>query len=406
MATLMHRTRLLTPLVVLLAVVLLAGVACGSQQNGSDNAGNNSASNGNQGGANVGGGQNGSDNAGNKSTSNGNQGGANVGSGQNGSDNAGNKSTSNGTQTPGEQATGLGNSSSNPPSYAGDVSGAQTQNALRQLPPASSVAQEASSQLPELSDTQQPTVEDFVAAVSQDIDAFWAQEFERFESYCQSTGGGAQASQYATSGSAQASQYATSGSAQANQYGQSQGGNNPACSVSFTYRSPRLVEFVGSTPSPCGDVTGAAYCPEDQTLYIELSEQVEHAQQYNGDVFIIAASVAHEFGHHVQNRMGYFDPNRPGVVVTFQGEPVPFENQADCLSGVWASSVNWRGMINQTNVIDAMKYRASIGEPFSSHQTHGTPKERATWWYGGFQGGDASQCTGQQFDTSSASATQ
>jgi predicted metalloprotease len=74
------------------------------------------------------------------------------------------------------------------------------------------------------------------------------------------------------------------------------------------YKSPRLVMFTDVTPTACGygqSAAGPFYCPEDQTVYIDLSfyQMLQQRFKAPGD-FAQAYVVAHEVGHHVQNLLG------------------------------------------------------------------------------------------------------
>ncbi|MGZ0148772.1 neutral zinc metallopeptidase [Kribbella sp. WER1] len=80
------------------------------------------------------------------------------------------------------------------------------------------------------------------------------------------------------------------------------------------FRPPNLMIFSGATTSPCGGGTGAGisfYCPTNQTIYMEAGTDVTFWRK-NGNISYqsdwvrmkMADTVAHEFGHHVQNMVG------------------------------------------------------------------------------------------------------
>jgi hypothetical protein len=251
----------------------------------------------------------------------------------------------------------------------------RSQEVLGQL--TASSTPEVSSEPPTLDDTQQTSLESWIGFVGEDVDGFWAQTFQGWID--------AQASS-----SSSQDQYAST-----TQYNTT----SEEARVVFPYASARLNVFVGADDTPCtGDATAAMYCGMDQTVHIELQE-AQQVYEEAGD-FALASKIAHEWGHHVQNRLRYFDPDNPSLQVTFEERSVPFELQADCLAGVWAYYAGYRGMIEEGDVEEAMSYRSSLGENLPPEQrTHGTPEERAVWWYRGFETGDSSQCTGQEFDT-------
>ena len=74
------------------------------------------------------------------------------------------------------------------------------------------------------------------------------------------------------------------------------------------YQEPQLVLFSGATESACGRASssvGPFYCGEDQKVYIDLEFYKELTDRLGapGD-FAEAYVIAHEVGHHVQNRLG------------------------------------------------------------------------------------------------------
>ncbi|HEY1274750.1 MAG TPA: neutral zinc metallopeptidase [Thermoleophilaceae bacterium] len=156
--------------------------------------------------------------------------------------------------------------------------------------------------------------------------------------------------------------------------------------------------------SACGDDLGdtaAAYCPNDDTIYISekfASDIYDGAldpvlpgssQGYGGTVgdFAVAYIVAHEYGHQVQNELGLFDQ---------YGSQVPtmaFELQADCYAGTWAASAYQQDRLEQGDVEEAIDAALAVGDFDTANPGHhGTPEERADAWNTGFESGDPSSC--------------
>ena len=173
------------------------------------------------------------------------------------------------------------------------------------------------------------------------------------------------------------------------------------------------VSYVGipagqTAPSACGDETGtmgdraAAYCPGDDTIYISqkfatdiYSGSLDHvlpgsSQGYGGTIgdFSVAYIVAHEYGHEVQDELGLFEQ---------YGQQVPtmaFELQADCYAGTWAKSAYDENRLEDGDVQEALDAALAVGDFDSSNPSHhGTPEQREEAWNSGFESGDPSSCS-------------
>jgi predicted metalloprotease len=194
---------------------------------------------------------------------------------------------------------------------AGTVSVDQALGVLSQLSDTSDT--QVAAQPPTSDGTQEQSIDAFMQAVGADVDAFWAQLFGSWNNT-----------------SAAQCQYDPSQGA-SDQYDPSQ---CPVVSTTgqFSYGSPPLTLFSGSIDTgPCGEVSQSVYCfvEGSQGVYIERGEAQEAYTQINdtdGADFAVAFLLAHEYGHHVQAELGYFDPNNAELVQTFEERSVPFEN--------------------------------------------------------------------------------
>lgn len=154
----------------------------------------------------------------------------------------------------------------------------------------------------------------------------------------------------------------------------------------------------------CGalaDDTAAFYCPVDDTIYIGevLADGVYRGvlrgfpgqeRGYGRAVgdFGVAYLVAHEYAHNVQQELGFFDRRRRG------GQARPFELQADCLAGAWATSVYQAGKLQPGDVQEALDTALAVGDfEVGTEQHHGTPEERRDAWRLGFTSGKPGDCT-------------
>jgi uncharacterized protein len=160
--------------------------------------------------------------------------------------------------------------------------------------------------------------------------------------------------------------------------------------------------------SACGDGSGdlgdsaAAYCSGDDTIYISekfatdiYSGALDHAlpgssQGYGRTVgdFAVAYIVAHEYGHQIQDELGLFEQ---------YGRQLPtaaFELQADCYAGTWANSAYQENRLEDGDVQEALDAALAVGDfNAGSPGHHGTPEQREEAWRSGFETGDAASCS-------------
>lgn len=178
--------------------------------------------------------------------------------------------------------------------------------------------------------------------------------------------------------------------------------------VGRPYTPPVLVLFSGVTASPCGNASGATgpfYCPADRKAYLDTDFFATLSRQLGarGD-FAAAYVIAHEVAHHVQNELGILGQvnERRQVVGETQANAltVRLELQADCLSGVWARSVD--GLLEPGDLEEALNAARMIGDdhlqkragrvPQPHTFTHGTSEQRSRWFATGYQSGDIRSC--------------
>ncbi len=170
------------------------------------------------------------------------------------------------------------------------------------------------------------------------------------------------------------------------------------------YREPKLVLFTNQVNSACGKAgssTGPFYCPGDEKLYLDFAFFTELKNEFKapGD-FAQAYVIAHEVGHHVQNILGTMDKvNRAG---NSNDLSVRLELQADCYAGVWAFYANKQGLVQAGDPEEAIRAASAVGDDSIQKRaqgyvvpesfTHGSSRERMTWFSKGFQTGDMRQC--------------
>lgn len=193
-----------------------------------------------------------------------------------------------------------------------------------------------------------------------------------------------------------------------------------------TYVPPKLRLFTGQVQSACGGATSASgpfYCPADQKVYLDTQffkdmrskmgitgEQNASEQTQNGQVadFAQAYVIAHEVGHHIQTLLGISSQVRQlqakaGSQAKANELSVRQELQADCFAGLWARHNHQRtNFLEKGDIEEALDAAQKIGDDYLQHKahghsvpdsfTHGTSKQRQTWFYKGFETGDINAC--------------
>jgi uncharacterized protein len=175
------------------------------------------------------------------------------------------------------------------------------------------------------------------------------------------------------------------------------------------YRHARLVLFRDSIGSACGyadAASGPFYCPDDERVYLDLAFFDELRQRFaaSGD-FAQAYVITHELGHHVQKILGI----EPKVHDLMQNDPshaneysVRLELQADCFAGIWGHSTAQRNLLEQGDIEEGLNATAAVGDDRLQRMsgrrvnpesfTHGSSRQRSTWFRRGLQSGRIADC--------------
>ena len=168
------------------------------------------------------------------------------------------------------------------------------------------------------------------------------------------------------------------------------------------YQEPNLVLYSGVTQTGCGygqAAMGPFYCPNDQTVYIDLSFFNQLQRMGAQGEFAVAYVIAHEVAHHVQNLEGVLSRSRSNAM------SVQTELQADCLAGVWAyhaEDEDGRIELNEADIESGISAAAAVGDDAIQQQagqavrpesfTHGSSRQRVDAFLSGYQGGDYGVC--------------
>jgi uncharacterized protein len=134
----------------------------------------------------------------------------------------------------------------------------------------------------------------------------------------------------------------------------------------------------------------AFYCVIDEKIYYSGEFRTLIESQI-GD-FAWVNVVAHEWGHHIQAKLG-FDlgvvPDRAGEVA-----PIEFEHQADCLAGAYALDAELTGWLDPGDIEEALAITEISGDPpgtaWNDPRAHGTGDVRIDAFMNGYDAGIAS----------------
>lgn len=175
-----------------------------------------------------------------------------------------------------------------------------------------------------------------------------------------------------------------------------------------TYSPPQLVLFSEVTQSGCGGASGASgpfYCPADERAYLDTSFFAYMDRQLGaGGDFAAAYVIAHEVAHHVQQELGILGAANQARASVGEIEAnrilVMLELQADCMSGLWARSVD--ALMERGDLQEAMGAAQRVGDDYLQARagrqpnphtfTHGTSEQRLRWFMRGYESGDLQAC--------------
>jgi len=140
--------------------------------------------------------------------------------------------------------------------------------------------------------------------------------------------------------------------------------------------------------------------------HLSFFDELAKRHDAPGD-FAQAYVIAHEIGHHVQNITGTINKVHKAKQGASQKAAnalqVKVELQADCYSGIWAhySKKNFDSL-EEGDKEEALRAASAIGDDTLQKQgqgyvvpdsfTHGSSKDRMTWFNTGFTTGSLSAC--------------
>jgi predicted metalloprotease len=157
--------------------------------------------------------------------------------------------------------------------------------------------------------------------------------------------------------------------------------------------------------SRCGDAPDskkalAYYCPGDSTIYAPREWMLEAVGVNKGSHL---ATIAHEYGHHVQNESGILNAASQQMTSDDESSPEDLERvrrielQANCFGALFIAASAGRGDISASTANAAI---ADYGNT-SDSETHGSRKHQLSWARAGFEEKNTAAC-----DTWSAPASE
>ena len=152
-----------------------------------------------------------------------------------------------------------------------------------------------------------------------------------------------------------------------------------------------VMGFDGPITTGCGmvapPVPEAFYCGIDETIYY-VADFRDAVEGEMGD-FAWVTVIAHEWGHHIQDRLGIRGSFRPDVSGRMSYKET--ELQADCLAGAYTRDAKARGWLGPEDIGEAVDLTSLAGDPPDAPQddllAHGTGEERVQAFREGYNGG-------------------
>ncbi|TNM39849.1 peptidase [Nocardioides albidus] len=177
-----------------------------------------------------------------------------------------------------------------------------------------------------------------------------------------------------------------------------------------------MVTFTGSVDTACGAASSAVgpfYCPADEAIYLDTTFFDDVLEQQLGGPdgsFVEFYVLAHEYGHHISNLLGYMGKVRSQQTGP-QSDGVRLELQADCYAGMWAKHATTTEDasgeklildLTQDDINQAIEAAKSVGDDYIQKRsggrvdqeawTHGSSEQRKKWFMVGFTEGSLDAC--------------
>jgi predicted metalloprotease len=169
---------------------------------------------------------------------------------------------------------------------------------------------------------------------------------------------------------------------------------------------PRTIVMSAHVQSPCaGNAPTSFYCSSNQTIYMAGFADAQRYKEYRGaqnQALLragMAFTVAHEYGHHVQELTGILDASESlgyatGTTAGEQQESRRLELQASCLAGVFlAANRNtypFKGLL-KSGLDYWVNHSGDEADP-TGQRIHGTMRNHGYWFHRGYNTRNIASC--------------
>jgi predicted metalloprotease len=169
----------------------------------------------------------------------------------------------------------------------------------------------------------------------------------------------------------------------------------------YPFRQPKLALLAkGTTPACGGDLPDTSfYCPNDETIYMRWEDDVKFYKQTPVAVVDLIRTIAHEYGHHVQQLTNILisSDSQAGFAKSKAVElewSRRLELQASCLGSAFISA-NQKSLGLVGDNLDFWKVLSkNIGDELTKKKTriHGSSKNYRFWSDQGFKTANPASC--------------
>ncbi|MEV0681073.1 neutral zinc metallopeptidase [Actinosynnema sp. NPDC050436] len=169
--------------------------------------------------------------------------------------------------------------------------------------------------------------------------------------------------------------------------------------ANLPFEVPKLDAAPDLQDGPCGAAPAeteavAYYCGRNRTIYMPTSRLRENGGGDHPATHL--ATLAHEYGHHVQALTGMLRAADSKIVDAGEETPAGLEMsrrielQANCFAGIFLAAVS--GSIGAQLAQEAADdFQYAVEEP-AEKNAHGSPTNQAEWASYGFTGGVTTSC--------------